>query len=180
MNWLPTYFSALIGTDLGHVGFGKPVPYLVMFATSNAGGWLGDWLISRHAFPVGAARKAVNCAGFWGTACLLLAMPFATTVPQGLALVSGCLGFCGLARGGFSVNHMDIAPRYAGVLMGISNTAGTVSGIVGVALTGYVLELYGGAENREGWFYAHLLAVMLGTSGSMVFLWAAKGERLFG
>ena len=27
-------------------------------------------------------------------------------------------------RGGFSVNHMDIAPKYAGVVMGISNTAG--------------------------------------------------------
>lgn len=33
----------------------------------------------------------------------------------------GCLGF---SRGGFSVNHMDIAPKYAGMVMGISNTAG--------------------------------------------------------
>ena len=31
---------------------------------------------------------------------------------------------------GFNVNHLDIAPRYASILMGISNGVGTLSGIV--------------------------------------------------
>ncbi|GJT46722.1 hypothetical protein Tco_0955437 [Tanacetum coccineum] len=29
----------------------------------------------------------------------------------------------------FGVNHMDIAPRYAGIVMGVSNTAGTLAGM---------------------------------------------------
>ncbi|CAB1312322.1 unnamed protein product [Coregonus sp. 'balchen'] len=32
--------------------------------------------------------------------------------------------------GGFNVNHLDIAPRYASILMGISNGVGTLSGMV--------------------------------------------------
>jgi len=28
------------------------------------------------------------------------------------------------------VNHLDIAPRYAGILMGISNGVGTLSGMI--------------------------------------------------
>ena len=47
------------------------------------------------------------------------------------------VGFLSLAQalsgfqyGGFVVNHLDIAPRYAGTLFGISNTFATVSGIV--------------------------------------------------
>lgn len=31
---------------------------------------------------------------------------------------------------GFNVNHLDIAPRYAGILMGISNGVGTLSGLL--------------------------------------------------
>ena len=30
---------------------------------------------------------------------------------------------------GFNVNHLDIAPRYASVLMGLSNGMGTLAGI---------------------------------------------------
>lgn len=31
---------------------------------------------------------------------------------------------------GFNVNHLDIAPRYASILMGISNGVGTFSGMI--------------------------------------------------
>ena len=70
----------------------------------------------------------ICAAGFWGAGLALLAMPMARTVTAGLAATSATLGLAGFARGGFSVNHMDIAPRHAGVVMGISNTAGTVAG----------------------------------------------------
>ena len=32
---------------------------------------------------------------------------------------------------GFNVNHLDIAPQYASILMGFSNGFGTLSGIIG-------------------------------------------------
>lgn len=35
-----------------------------------------------------------------------------------------------LSLAGFNVNHLDIAPRYASILMGISNGVGTLSGMV--------------------------------------------------
>ena len=178
MNWMPTYFQSLIGRDLQTIGVGKPVPYIVMFATSNAGGSVGDWLIGRgHA--VGAARKVVNSLGLWCTIALMLVMPAATTVAQGLLVLTLCLGACGFSRGGFSVNHMDIAPRYAGVVMGISNTAGTVSGIVGVSATGFILESMGGSEQRGGWYQAHALAAALLGAASVYFIVAGRGARLF-
>ena len=68
-------------------------------------------------------------AGFWGAAAALLLLPLAGSVGAGLLGITTCLGFAGLARGGFSVNHMDIAPRHAGVVMGFSNTAGTLAGV---------------------------------------------------
>lgn len=31
---------------------------------------------------------------------------------------------------GFNVNHLDIAPRYASILMGMSNGIGTIAGLI--------------------------------------------------
>ena len=55
-------------------------------------------------------------------------MPRAHNVTSGVSATTSALALAGFARGGFSVNHMDIAPKYAGILMGISNTAGTLAG----------------------------------------------------
>jgi len=35
-----------------------------------------------------------------------------------------------LARVGWQINHLDIAPRYAGVLVGITMTSGMLAGVL--------------------------------------------------
>ena len=47
-----------------------------------------------------------------------------------IVLMSLALGGSGLGIAGFNSNHLDIAPNYAGILMGITNTAATVPGII--------------------------------------------------
>ena len=107
-------------------------------------------------------------------------MPQAASVGGGVAVTSVVLGFLGCARGGFSVNHMDIAPKFAGVLMGISNTAGTLAGVIGVASSGWLLQRAGGATNLLGWYHALGLSSALCLLGSGVFLNFARGTRIFG
>lgn len=48
---------------------------------------------------------------------------------QNVSKVSLFIAFF-FAPSGFNVNHLDIAPRYASILMGISNGVGTLSGMV--------------------------------------------------
>lgn len=45
------------------------------------------------------------------------------------ALTCG-VAFSGFAISGYNVNHLDIAPRYASILMGLSNGIGTLAGII--------------------------------------------------
>jgi hypothetical protein len=49
----------------------------------------------------------------------------------------GCLG--GI-YGGVLVNLLDIAPNYAGVLMGISNTCATVPGFLAPWVAGMLID----------------------------------------
>ena len=128
---------------------------------------------------VASSRKLVNSVGFALGAAALVGMPMADAPDSGLMFATLTLFFHGIARGGFSVNHMDVAPRYAGVVMGISNTCGTIAGIVGVSVTGMVLDAFGGGEHRSGWVAALVLCAALDVGGALVFAGVARGDRLF-
>lgn len=39
------------------------------------------------------------------------------------------VAFSGFAISGYNVNHLDIAPKYASILMGLSNGIGTLAGV---------------------------------------------------
>ncbi|KAJ9508889.1 hypothetical protein QJQ45_028212 [Haematococcus lacustris] len=179
MNWMPTYFNSVLRVELASLGGMKTLPYLVMFLMSNVGGWSGDWLILKAKRSVGAGRKLVNTLGFVASAGALMLMPAAQGVNMGVAASTLTLGALGFSRGGFSVNHMDIAPKYAGMVMGISNTAGTIAGVIGVAMTGYILDHEGGAQVLGGWYHAHGLAAVICIFAMLVFNTFAKGERQF-
>lgn len=180
MNWLPTYCDKVLHADLADMGSIKMMPYLVMFAASNAGGWAGDYVISHGKRTVATGRKFINTIGFIAAICMLMLMPAASSPGQGLLYTTLTLGSLGFARGGFSVNHMDIAPKYAGAVMGVSNTAGTLGGVFGVAITGRLLEWAGGAEHAAGWYQAFSLAGLQCGLGIFVFIMFARGEKLFG
>jgi ACS family sodium-dependent inorganic phosphate cotransporter len=68
---------------------------------------------------------------------------------------------------------MDVAPRYAGTLMGITNTAGTLPGIIGVYATGLILELTG------SWVLVFQVAAGVTLFGLVFFLLFSSGSKLF-
>jgi ACS family sodium-dependent inorganic phosphate cotransporter-like MFS transporter 6/7/8 len=68
--------------------------------------------------------------GFGLEAVFLLVVAFAKTPAVSIAFLTIAVGFSGFAISGFNVNHLDIAPRYASILMGISNGCGTLAGMM--------------------------------------------------
>ncbi|CAL8997996.1 unnamed protein product [Prunus brigantina] len=140
MNWLPTYFELGLQLSLQEMGSSKMLPYLNMFIFSNIGGVVADHLVTKRILSVTRTRKLLNTIGFIVASLALMAIPIFRTSGGAVLCSSVALGFLALGRAGFAVNHMDIAPRYAGIVMGVSNTAGTLAGIIGVDLTGKLLE----------------------------------------
>ena len=140
------------------------------------GGVAADMLIARQ-WGVTRTRKLLNSAGFAAASIALLALPGASTLNGTVALACCAMGSLALARGGYSVNHMDIAPRHAGVLMGLSNGAGSMAGMVGPWVTGRILERAG--SQAAAWHSACAVPAGLCTLGAVVFAALGTGERLF-
>ena len=57
------YVVQVLKTNLSDLGWIRTAPYLIMFATSNLGAWLGDYLISTRKVSTAGARKTVNTLG---------------------------------------------------------------------------------------------------------------------
>ena len=180
MSWSPTFFKSLLRVDLADAGALKIAPYLFMFCFSNVGGVLGDWLINSGALSVRGTRVAINSVGFAVAALALSWLPHVSGPAGANATLSLALSGLGLARGGFSVNHMDIGPKYAGLIMGVSNTCGTLSGVVGISLTGSMLEAGGGSGAVSGWAQAMGASSALCVIGAVVFALLAEGKVVVG
>lgn len=63
--------------------------------------------------------------------------------------MTAALGTASLSLCGLYCNHADLSPRYAPFLLGMTNTIGALPGIVGVAVTGAILDATGARRAPE-------------------------------
>ncbi|XP_023584698.1 vesicular glutamate transporter 3 isoform X4 [Trichechus manatus latirostris] len=172
-----TYIETTIGEGANivslRVGLLSAVPHMVMTIIVPIGGQLADYLRSRKVFTTTAVRKIMNCGGFGMEATLLLVVGFSHTKGVAISFLVLAVGFSGFAISGFNVNHLDIAPRYASILMGISNGVGTLSGMVCPLIVGAMTK----HKTREEWQNVFLIAALVHYSGVIFYGVFASGEK---
>jgi len=142
ISWLPSYFREAQGLSIANSGFFSAAPWLAMFVVTNAGAAISDRMI-RNGASLTRTRKLMQCTGLVGSAAFLLATRDVHAPALALVLLCGAAGTLGLAWSGYAPNGLDISPPHAAQLMGMSNTIATVPGIVGVAVTGWLLDVTG-------------------------------------
>ena len=168
--WLPSYLSHTFGVPMERLGRLSVIPYVAAFVMQNLSGWAADGLHKR-GFTIGAVRKSLQAAAFILGGLPLLALPAAHSAYAAVALVTISLAGTAIGSGAFAVNHLDVAPRYAGILMGLSNTAATVPGIIGVAAVGFILQTTGSFSAA---FY---MTTVVYAVGLVCYVAMASGER---
>jgi len=75
------------------------------------------------------------------------------------------------------INHIDLSPTYAGVLMGVTNTVATIPGIVSPTLTGYILGSDVDHPPIENWRIVFFIAAGFYALGVVTFALFASGEQ---
>lgn len=101
-------------------GFGMEATLLLVVGFSHTRGVAISFLVLAVGFSGFAISGTVTST--WGVFTLTWACTKFNTHSTLCLKTCLCLGF--------NVNHLDIAPRYASILMGISNGVGTLSGMV--------------------------------------------------
>jgi ACS family sodium-dependent inorganic phosphate cotransporter len=142
LSWLPSYFSSQLGVNLRSVWIYVAPPWIAMFLCSNLSGWIADRLIAA-GYSITFTRKAMQAVGFVGPALALSALATTTDAVNAVIWLCISLGLGSFAFAGVGSNHLDISPRHAGVIFGISNTVATLPGIIGVVITGMLVDQTG-------------------------------------
>jgi ACS family sodium-dependent inorganic phosphate cotransporter len=113
------------------------MPHICTFLFLNIAGFSADHLI-KNGMAVIKVRKLMMLIGFGGISISMLSVGFAPDAYVAIAIMSAGAALGAFVTGGFSVNHMDLAPRHAGSLLGITNTAGTFAGAISVYFAGWI------------------------------------------
>lgn len=169
----PPRAAQALGLDLRASSFTAFLPWLVMAAGSSLSGILADSLVAR-GWDVTTVRKVLQTVAFLvpAAALLVLIQPGLSTA-QAVACMTVALGTTSLGQAGFVANMSDIAPRHAGMMFGLCNTFGSLSGIVGVTAVGFVVQA------TQSFSPVFLLTAGMYVVGALVWNLLATGERVF-
>ena len=78
----------------------------------------------------------LKSTGLLFPALFLVVTSYMSSAVLAVAFLVLAVGLSGSIYSGFFINHLDIAPRFAGVLMGITNAGGMLAGIVAPYVAG--------------------------------------------
>jgi ACS family sodium-dependent inorganic phosphate cotransporter len=170
LAWLPSYFKSTFGVSITSAGVMAAAPWLVNFVVANLAGAWADRML-RSGRSAGFVRKLMQVTALVGGAFFLVLLTRATTPGMAVLAICCATGIAALAVSGFAPNCFDIAPRYADVIWGISNTFATLPGILGVYITGWLVD-------RTGSFSApFLLTAAISVAAALFYLVFASGQR---
>ncbi|KAI8468510.1 MAG: carbohydrate transporter [Monoraphidium minutum] len=152
LAWLPSYFELALGLNVQESSFLTLIPYVAMVAMTPVVGPVADGLIKR-GWRLTSVRKLAQGIAFVGPALCMVACAALTPAAPGAAAGTQTVLLVGLlslgfalgawSRAGLYCNHQDLSPKYASALLGITNTAGALPGVLGVTSAGYLLDATG-------------------------------------
>ena len=166
LAWLPTYLVQEEHLSIRAMSRLTAAVFLLIACSTVTAGWISDRLIARGASPT--AVRLTLVAGGQAVASILLAL----TVVHGHPFVAlSLLAIACIGHGGYASNHWAIAqtlagPKMAGRWSSLQNGFANFSGIIGLWLTGFIVQTHRSARLA----FAITGAVALVGAASWIFL----------
>jgi ACS family sodium-dependent inorganic phosphate cotransporter-like MFS transporter 5 len=178
LTCLPTFLKDTLpdGVDITKDGLLAGIPYVSMAVVALVWSYVTDFAISR-GLSVVVARKLNTGVGMTLPAVFLIICGYVgNSVTVAVVLISLALGGEGFNVAGFATSALDIAPRYAGIIVGIANSASSATGIVAP----HIVKLITTADSvdllREQWREVFIIAAEVFLFGGIIFALLASGE----
>lgn len=172
LTQLPTFLKDTLNFDLDKTGFISAIPYLAMGILLGVSGYLADWLQIKGYLTTTQVRRYFNCGAFLSQTVFMITTAYLLDPTWSVVCITIAVGLGAFAWSGFAVNHLDIAPQHASVLMGIGNTFATIPGIVSPMLTGYLVT----EQTSEEWKTVFFISAGIYLAGCIIYWIWASGE----
>lgn len=171
LSWFPAYLVQAHNLNIKQMSLTTVIPWVVGCVGLALGGiisdaifrWTGRALLSRKIVLVVCLAAAAVCVAFAGTV---------SSVVSAVALMSVSIFFLYITGAIYWAVIQDVVPptRVGGV-SGFVHLTGSVSGIIGPIVTGYIVQHTGKFDS------AFILAGMVAAAGALLVLIALKEPR---
>ena len=144
ITWLPSYLTDARHLDIKTMSIVTVIPWLLGATGSVAGGVLADWLLRLTGRPVFCRKIMVSCGLALSAVALLLTTQTSslTMVIVLIAIANICLH---VTPGSTWVLLQELVPASRlGVVSGYVSGLANLSGIIGPAITGFIIQYGGG------------------------------------
>ncbi|XP_059148786.1 uncharacterized transporter slc-17.2-like [Physella acuta] len=172
---IPTYINEVLKFDITDNGAVSALPYILFWLVINIGGWVADLIRDKHVLSTGVTRKVFTALGKLLPAVMLVGLGYVSCSQPTLAIILLVLSvsLTGIQYSGFLVNHVDIAPAFAGILFGISNSLAAVTGFISPVIVGVITNE---KQTRAEWQIVFYIAAAIYLFGAVFFIIFASGE----
>ncbi|CAF1626087.1 unnamed protein product [Rotaria magnacalcarata] len=170
---LPTFVVESLDFPVDTAGLLSALPWLPLAISVYLAGIISDKLVEKY--PTLYVRKLIMAISFTiiASSFLLIALLDASNrvlIVMGVIIVMGASGPAWASTG---VNQLDIAGRYAAVLMGISNSIGSTPGFLAPMITGYIVE---NSHLKHEWNIIFIISIVICALALGCYLCFAAGE----
>ncbi|KAJ6646457.1 Sialin [Pseudolycoriella hygida] len=159
LNWgyntmltqMPSFLADTLNYDLASSGFLSGAPYLTMA------------ILVRKYYVCGSSVVQTLC---------MVAAGFFIDPVWSVVLIIVAVGVGGFTTSGYSTNPLDIAPDFASVILGFSNTFSCLTGIISPILTGVLVQ----NQTIDEWRIVLYIAGGIYIVGGVIYWFWCSGE----
>lgn len=174
LSEMPTYLTSVLHYSLGANGLLSSVPYVLGAFLCCVASVASDFLRKRGSMSITNNRKLFNTLGGMVPGLFLLLVPLAGCNGfWNMVLLAVAGGFHGMGHSGFMAAFVDLAPDFAGTLLGISNVIASIPGFAIPAMLG---ELLKEQTPLEAWALFYYIGSAIGIITALEFILLGSAE----
>ena len=181
MTELPQYLSEVFPDYMdtsSKKGLWTAIPYTTMWVLSIIVSFTSDKLIRRKVLRTVIVRKVSNTLAHIGPAsCLLMIVLFVTNsdlrLTFTLVMFTIGVGCMGALYSAWITNPQDIAPNFAGTVLGLTNCIGSIPGFVAPSIAGQIIN--DNITDTNKWDIVWIITVVILVLESIFYIIFASG-----
>ena len=175
MSCLPLYLADVLNFEIAANGFLSALPWLCCFIGAILTSQITDWMRNKKYVSTTFIRKFNQfLSSFFPGLFLILAGYSECDSTLAVSFIAIGMFFFGAHYSACYCNNLDIAPQFAGVVFGISNTVATTSGIISPIIVDQITK--DNIHSKQLWLYAFYTFAGISWAGGLAFLLFGSGE----
>ncbi|XP_032789939.2 putative inorganic phosphate cotransporter isoform X2 [Daphnia magna] len=172
---LPIYMRNIMHFNLKSNSLLSALPWLLMWIFSLVVAKISDVVVRRDWISVNTTRKMFNTIAFCGPAlCLTIVSFIGCDRYWTLAILTLAVSLLGASYSGILINHLDLAPNFAGTLYGLVAGLACISSWLAPLVVATLTEA---EQTLARWRIAFLLCAAILTANAVVFILFGSTER---